>query len=257
MKRTTLLVSLLLAALMLLTSCGGAIFDELDDSTADVFCRTFIDHIVHNEKEETYALVRELGSRAGFESMWETLRKSAEGASSVDIHMTNFWFFTRDGVDYFKGQYFVEYDNGSCMNLSLTFEEAKDIVEIKYLDITEFITDARPTADTLSLILGIYSLLVLAFTVWMIVDCVRRRMLKKPLWIIVILLCFSLTVLTGGKTLDLSFMVGLCVQASRATINYDYPAIATRILLPVGAILYFFLRKRLTLPPRSPRPPRP
>ncbi len=256
-QRKWLVLAVLLAALTLFTSCGSSIFEELSkDSDSDVFCRTFIDHVIADEKEETYQMFNGMCSRADFEELWTSFRATADGADSADIHMTGFWFYTENGGDFFKGQYFVEYSNGSTMNLSLVFADGETIYQIIYLDVTDFYADAVKTSGILNIVLGVYSLLVLAFCVWMIVDCARRPMKKKPLWIILIIAGVSLTLRIGEHS-TFSFMIGLFVQSSSASVDLDYLAIATRIIVPVGAIVYFLMRKRLTVLPTATDPDAP
>ncbi len=256
-QRKWLVLAVLLAALTLLTSCGSSIFEELSkDSDPDVFCRTFIDHVIADEKEETYQMFNGMCSRADFEKLWTSFRATADGADAADIHMTGFWFYTENGDDFFKGQYFVEYNNGSTMNLSLVFADGETIYQIIYLDVTDFYADAEKTSGILNIVLGVYSLLVLAFCVWMIVDCARRRVRKKALWILLIIAGVSLS-LRVGEYGNVSFMVGLFLQSSQAWVDFGYLAVGTKLILPVGAVIYFCLRRRITLTPLPATPIQP
>ncbi len=250
-----LMLVLTLAVILSLASCKRSSY-ELNDSHADVFCRTLVDLVIADEKEKTLQMVSGICTKDEFEDFWFNFRTSTVDATGADIHMTDFLFFTENKVDYFKGQYFVEFDNGSCMNLSLTFDANNTLYNILFRDITDFYPGARKTADVLNIVLGVYSLLTLGFCIWMIVDCVRRRIRKKALWIIAILLGVSFTVLTGMTGISFAFMIGLLLQRSGAAINFAYLAISTKVIIPVGAIVYFCLRKRLTIvPPPVPTQP--
>ncbi len=257
-KRFVLLAFLTVSALLLLlTSCGGAIFSELsEDSDADVFCRTFIDRVLADEKEEAYQMLDGLGSRADFEKLWDYFGDSAEGATAAEIHMTDFLFFTENGTDYFKGQYFVQFNNGRDINLSLITDGKNAVVGLNYLDISGFYPKAEKAVSVLDPVLAVYSLLVLAFCVWMIVDCARRRVRKKALWILLIIAGVSLS-LRVGEYGNVSFMVGLFLQSSQAWVDFGYLAVGTKLILPVGAVIYFCLRRRITLTPLPATPIQP
>lgn len=91
--------------------------------------------------------------------------------------------------------------------------------------------------------IGIFGVI---FTVWMVVDCIRRKMKRKWLWLPLILLGVMLLTLTmKDGSVNFRFNVGLFLGMTgletfttggfRATIN-----------LPLAAIVYFFKRKDLT-----------
>ncbi len=254
--RKWLVLVLLLATLTLLVSCGGkVIFSELSDtSDADAFCRTLIDHVIADEKSEAYDMLDHIGSRADFDKLWDYFRSSADGARTAEIHTTDFWFITENGKDYFKSQYFVQFDNGSDMNLSLTFEGGETVCALNYMDVTGFYPPTQKAVGVWKVVLGVYSLLTLAFSVWMIVDCIRRSVRKKALWILLIIAGVALTLRVGEHN-KVSVMIGLFFQTSSAWVDFGYLAVGAKVILPVGAIIYFFLRKRITVAPPVTPPP--
>ncbi len=249
-SRKLLIFAILMAVLTLFSSCGNNFSKLSDTSTPDVFCRTFIDYVIADEKEKTFDLFKDIGTRDDLDVLWNNFRDSAEGSSSADIHMTNFWFFTQDSTDFFKGQYFVEFDNGSSLNLSLNFKDGETIYEVIYLDITEFYSNAKNTASILNTVLMILSIIPLGFSVWMIVDIFRRPIRKKVLWIILTVVGISFTFIFGEYGNHISTMIGLIIQTSGAYIDFGYLAVAVKINIPVGAIIYCCLRKRFTVVPQ-------
>ncbi len=240
---------LLLAVVLGLSSCGGNLFDEIDDDyVLDAFCRTLVDQVIAGEKTETYAMFKDIATIHEFDETWAYLRATAEGATKADIHTTGMGVHFDNGVEYWKSQYFVQFDNGKDMNLSLTFKEGESIYGMHYMDITDFYPDAAKNARMLNTALSIYSLFVFAFSIWMIVDCARRHVRKKALWILLIIAGISLTFRVGEHN-SFSFMVGLFLQRSNAWVDFGYLAVGTKIILPVGTVIYFFLRKRITMEP--------
>ncbi len=250
----TRLLAFILAAVALLsiltfTACNTTYFLELSDSKEDVFCRTFIGYVIAGEKEQAFAMVSEIADPSECEEMWKTLREIANASSDAQIHQTGFELLKYDGVSFEKGYYFVEFNNGASMNLSLTFTEHDDAIqEMRYLEVTDVIKELKEPSRVLGIVATVVSILFIAFTVWMIVDCARRRIRKKPLWIILIIAGISITLSIGFES-NISFFIGLMMQFSRVKMDLSLPGMMIRFVIPVGAIVYFFMRKQLTITP--------
>ncbi len=252
LTRSLLLALACLLSVLALASCSDVtLWAELsDDSDADVLCQSLVDHVIKDEKDELYALVAHMVESDAFDAVWIDLRSVAEGAASADIHQTSWEFFTDGGKSYFQAMYMVEYDTGASMTLRITTGEDEGVLEgFGFTETTGFLANATATAKLWNTVLTVVSIVVLALTVWMIVDCVRRPLKRKPLWILLILLGISLTVTVGPNTSNLSFFVGILLQFSSSTVNMAIPAMITRVIIPVGPIIYLCLRKRMTLTP--------
>ncbi len=88
------------------------------------------------------------------------------------------------------------------------------------------------------------SVLFFAFTVFTTINCIRAKIRRKPFWVLLILLGYGYLVfgwLTGG----VEFRIGVClIDYSRWTVSYTGEN-EIRILLPLGAAIYWFMRNRL------------
>ena len=93
-----------------------------------------------------------------------------------------------------------------------------------------------------------FSAICLLFSVIMLIDCAKRRIKRKPLWILLILI--------GMLTLSLSYAEGQLNFNGNIGVflfSYSYLKLFTtgawtfRLVLPVGSILYLIFRKRLTV----------
>lgn len=92
------------------------------------------------------------------------------------------------------------------------------------------------------LILG---LLGWAFVLWMAVDCCRRKIRRKWLWLIVIILGGVLLTLSASATsMNFRFNVGLHLRLS-SWIFYGDGTSQLQVLVPVGALIYLLRRKKL------------
>lgn len=88
--------------------------------------------------------------------------------------------------------------------------------------------------------------LSVALVVFMVIDCAKRKLNAKPLWLILILVGhLKLYVSTLQGRFSAGFHIGTIVPYSELTA-YESGVFDLRIILPVGALVYFFLRSRLT-----------
>ena len=99
-----------------------------------------------------------------------------------------------------------------------------------------------------NILLRIYTLLIAAFTVWMIVDCVRREIKHKLLWILVIVLSVAFETLYGNGLSNVMFKFGIHLTMSGVTLDMVEGTVKTFVAIPVGAIIYYALRGRFTKP---------
>ena len=84
---------------------------------------------------------------------------------------------------------------------------------------------------------------------WMVVDCLRRKNLKQK-WLWLILIWFvtlepSLTMGSGKFATNMRFVVNLIPNVT-GLLGYNNGDIRFQLMVPVGAVLYFFLREKLT-----------
>lgn len=84
------------------------------------------------------------------------------------------------------------------------------------------------------------------FCVWMIVDCARRKMVRKWLWILVILSGFSLAVTFGY---EFGFNFGIVFAFPFSSVGADSLTTTIKAAFPLGAFIYCILRKNLTIKP--------
>ena len=107
-------------------------------------------------------------------------------------------------------------------------------------------------ANIFQWILLILSALGIALVVLMVLDCAKRQLNAKALWIIVIALGhLKAYVNTVEEELDFGWNIGALLPYSRL-ILYDNGMFDFLVVLPVGALVYFFLRKWLTAKYQAP-----
>lgn len=115
---------------------------------------------------------------------------------------------------------------------------------------TALVKEPMGPAHWLVLLLGIGAGV---FAVWMVVDCVRRTMKRKWLWCLMILFVTGLLTITfGDGRFAMNVKAGLYYGLSSLAV-YTARGVELRIYVPVGAVIYCCMRKKLTDQPGKPR----
>ncbi len=246
------LMAIVIVVLSLLV-CMSACSAKTDIGNVDDLTEEFIDLMLENNYNKAYELVKNSGSRNDFKPYWDAMRSTAKDATDYEMEQIGWNISTNDGKTYRTAAFEVELNNGRTIFLRTTVVSGVEgISGIFFNDITEFNATYGLFADIASIVLIVFSLLVAAFTVWMLIDCIRRKISKKALWIILILLCFSFS-LTIGQQFALNVGVGVFVMPSSAAADPALLSLTVKMILPIGALIYFFIRKHLKIKENPPQ----
>ena len=242
---------MLMIALVLLTaliSCSP----EVDYSGSIELSDQFMDHIIADDYDSAYGMVKATVTDSDFRDYWETIRSVAEGAETYTKLPVQRNVTRSGGVTTITTAYQVKLDNGRTVLLRVVTQDGiEGIAGIHFSDITEFIHTTDTYVPVLQAIVMVFSLLCMAFTIWMFVDCLRRKMKYKFVWALLTVFGIALN-LTVGETFSFSFNIGLFVQMSTVQVDPGLVAVVTKLVIPVGAILYLCLRKKFTAEPPKP-----
>ncbi len=105
--------------------------------------------------------------------------------------------------------------------------------------------DNMKGATVFQWIMLLSNILVAGFVIFAFVDCCRRKIGAKALWLILIAVGFAaITVTVGAAKFGINFGLGWFFSYS-AFVEYGGGTTMFRLLLPLGAILYFIFRNTL------------
>lgn len=247
-KKILLAGLLMLLLLLTLASCNAE--ERLEKNHG--LGRAFMDHVLQNDYDGAYAMVKETVTEADFGAYWTTIVPAAEGAEHYEMTQTGWNLSTENGRSLTSTTYEVELDNSRTVLLRVvTAEDIEGIAGIHFSDVTDFLTSTAKYLPTLRVVMGVFSGLALLFMILMLVDCLRRKMRYKVLWIILILCGIGVT-FSVGEGFSSEFFAGLMIEASTATADPWLRAVEVRLMVPMGAVLYLFLRKKFTVDPQNP-----
>ena len=248
LRRALPLLMIALVLLAALISCTP----DMDVGNNTELADQFMDHVIANDYAAAYGMVKATVSDPDFRAYWATVQTVADGAETYEMKQIGWNLNRSNGVTTRTTAYQAELDNGRTVLLRVVTQDGiEGIAGIHFSDITDFLASTEAFVPTVRVILWVVSALAMAFTVWMLVDCLRRKMKYKVVWAILIFfgLCFTFTV---GETSNFSFNVGLFFQTSSIEADPGLLAVVTKLVIPVGAILYLCLRKKFTVDPKHP-----
>ena len=247
-RRALPLLMIALVLLATLISCTP----DMDVGNNTELADQFMDHVIADDYDAAYGMVKATVSDPDFRAYWTTVQTVADGAEAYEMKQIGWNLNRSKGVTTRTTAHQAELDNGRIVLLRVVTQDGiEGIAGIHFSDITDFLASTEAFVPTVRVILWVVSALAMAFTVWMFVDCLRRKMKYKVVWAILIFFCLCFT-FTVGQTSNFSFNVGLFFQTSSIEADPGLLAVVTKLVIPVGAILYLCLRKKFTVEPSKP-----
>jgi len=241
-SRKVLLLCVVLTVAFLFAGCSA--LQEANEEH-EKMCTAFVDALIAGETETAYDLIKETTSEEDFLTVFSNLHPLFSQIGSYELKQVGWHTRVQNGVTQYQTSYILTTDQGQTFGILLaTREEVEGIYGLHIQDNTAFL-EKTGFLNVVNIVLKVLSVAVIAFAVWMIVDCAKRKISKKPLWIIVILLGVSLGLTFGSAGFSTNFHVGLFISMSGASVDPVAGSAALNLVVPVGAILYFALRKRL------------
>lgn len=258
MKKTLLCLFLALLGLCL-SACSvmtegvlTAVADKAAETGADQLTRQFIDGLFADDLPLSHAaMVQEVTlpmMQEAFAPMRGLLPEEADSYALTPTHWS------------------MKTDNGRTSHtfqFLLTAAERQYIVEAQLLQghpglynihLQEIDPDAAPQPaasqgssvlwDVLSLLLTVATF---ALLIWALVDCLKRNLRRRWLWLLLILFgSVLLSIVAANTRLNFGFRLGLFLSMSRIALSAG--SFGAKVIVPVGAIVYLSLRHRITQP---------
>ena len=241
--RISALILTVLAALLLFSACR-ALTPSLEGKQQVL--DQFMQQVIAKDKDAAFDAIGYTGGaeQTAMDAFWDELLRIYDGAESYKIEFVSWNTTYSAGKQVTTVQYKVSADNDGTGQFSLTFDGQDNMTGIYITDVT---VQKGPLILCAQIALFIWSILSLAFAIWMIVDCIKRPIRLKVLWILVICVSFVLTLTVAGASFNTNFNIGWLF--SFASLNVTASYFTLRLTLPLGALLYFFVRKKLKLKP--------
>lgn len=260
MKKWLRLLSVTLAVLALLVFATSCDLSERGEQ-AKALCAQMTDAILADDAEAAYAIVSDACTEDEFATVYESILPLFQGIASYELRQAGFQSKMENGVVSYTATCYVVCEGEERLAVEvatvdgyegLTQYTVVEAAALKYTGSLTTIGEFNPVQWGLL----IYSALCIALVVLMILDCIRRTLNAKVLCILLILLGHLKISAVSAEGLSASFRIGGFLPFSKLLL-YGNGAWELTLFLPVGAVVYFLLRKWLTAHYEKPLPPAP
>lgn len=237
-----------LTAVLVLLSFAGCNF-EIDDSDFREDTQKMLDAVIAGDMTVCRDLISRDVDDAALEAGIAQMRTVLEGVTDYSLQATNYSRNVSDGVTKTTVRYRMTAGEKIFVVDAVRVSNGEGLAGFHVVRYEEAVysgtVDHMAGSDAIQ-----WGVLALAaaetvFVIWMLVDCFRRPMINRALWSALILIGNAIVTLTmGNGQFNLNYTVGILWNHT-ALIRYSTGVNMIRIFLPVGAVIYAFLRKKL------------
>lgn len=238
-KRITSICLILLTLTALVFSLTSCISKENKDH-AEKMTRQVIDGIIANDFEAVYSIFKEHISVSDFRVGYDQIIDHFDGIKSYELEQIGWHVYSQNGITTYSVTFRMTCDNNEILLIESTFLKGNN--EFYSFNVAPSAPATETDIIPLQFIFILGSIYIFGFTVWAFIDCMIRKIEKKALWIIIILLGFSLT-LTVGQSTGINFSLALIFPLS--IIQSDGFSTSMTFALPIGAIIYLIVCRKL------------
>lgn len=257
-KRIGIIFLLLLLCISLLcfTSCEYSEEQQAEITRNRDLAEDFLDLVIAGEKSQAYAMASSACTYAEFEEFYAAIREDLEGVESFSLTTYRANAFSNgNGATLCDAVYEVRTDKDTFFTLTVSSSSTNplglDYVQLD--DTTDFRRITQVALPFVNAFMTAISISCIVLAVFMIVDCVKRRVKLMPLWIIAILVSSSYSFSFGdGFNMGQSF--GVLIQPSSLSVNSVFMSIAVTFVVPSGLIVYMLVRNYLPVKPPKKKP---
>lgn len=245
MKRKLIRFSaiLLITVLIALGLCSCTMKEDLTE--AREICEDYFDAVIANDFAAAYDIFDEVADDS-FKNVWIYTRDVLENSQSYDLKQVGWYTETDDGITFRQITFEIESDDEKTMYVTVILDD-QGIYRFNVLDSTEFINNTV-FVRVIGVIMTVISFALFGVTIWMIVDACKRKIKNKVLWILLIIIgvWFEAAIGIEAGYFDFDFGLFFGIKTATAYTINSVQAIGARISIPIGTIIYFFIRKSLS-----------
>lgn len=246
------LICMILACLLLMSLAGCSAL--LSDSEIRAAGTDMLDALLSDDYEGSYAMVSQACTEEEYAQVYSQFRAVLSGIETYELQLLQLNKNTTNGRTVTQAIYRIQLEKEPLL-LSVALDSEVSGLVTFYLSVDDEtvvsyngdLSNMRD-ANFLQWAMLAVAALTLAFVIWMAVDCCRRKMKRKALWLVLILLgSVMITTTLSGSSFSIRYNLGLLLNHS-ALLRYTDGSFVSRLLIPAGAIVYFARRKKLSAP---------
>ena len=220
-----LLCVLLALMLVFLAGCGISreeLQEKLNDPQIQATTEAVLDHMLAGDVDSAWLLAASAGTKEQFADFYSQVKPLLEGIDTYTLEPYHVNFNTTNGVSTKSLRYLLTSGDTQLWVTATTQEGVDSLVGFQiYMVTTE--TGTLGTAgenDPAQWVFLVIGLLEMAFIVVVLIDCIRNKMKRKWLWILVVLLGLYLLLVVRYRAKRRAYMRRLA-NARLAHIDLD------------------------------------
>ena len=245
---------LILALLLTCVGCSG-ILEAFESQSMRQDTEAMLEAILANDGDSAYAIVENVCEEKDFNAVFDSLKDMLSGVEQYELQILSAYQNTNMSIN--------DKSTTSTASYKMTTNTDTFEVEVQEVDTVEglysfYITPYEKTdyysvgelgnmtgASVFQWGILLLNVVVIGVVVFTTVDCVRQKIRRKALWLVVILLGMVTVGATFAATsLNFNFTIGWLFAYS-AFITYGGGTNVFRLMLPIGAIVYWIVRRTL------------
>lgn len=255
MKRFRIMAACLLLLVLALTAAGCAVnVENFENETVRQQSEAMLDALVADDSKAAYLLVHNLCSESEFMPLFAQLREMLGDIDSYELKLLSVYvnntLINGEAGRMIRSSYEVSSGSNRFI-MDVALDEQIGIVEF-YLTPFEktdyYVTGILGNMEGASFLQWFFlltNLAVLAVSAVALVDCARKTIRKKVLWILFLIFgFFTLGLTVSPSVFRINFNLGSFFAYS-ALIRYGSGKIVIRCMLPLGAICYYSKKRSL------------
>ena len=255
------LICLICISILCFASCDEHYEDiEKESNKNEELTTKFFNYVLEDKQAEAYKMVKGSCSFEEFSDSYATFREAFEGATEFEIVLYREDGSTSDDYEEDEGYYVycdnvyeLELDNGKYLTATVSTSSLSDKT-IDFVEVDETTTFRKITGVISPIInIAIVNIYIgtIVFTVFMVIDCAKRRIKLKVLWMFILFAAMTYSLSLGGE-FSLGYELGVTLEPSYIEAYPVFETIDIYLSVPAGAIVYFFVREHLpTKPPKK------
>jgi len=258
-NRRITIIALVLVLLVLCAGCDN-VLQNMENSQLRSTTEAMLDALVAEDYQGAYKLVGHICSQEEFQTAYVQMRQVLGDVKAYELQL----LYISSGTNITNGQkistvssiYKITTSNGMVvanvrmddrMGLTAFYLTPYEMTDYYFTGTLGHMRDA----DAFQWILLLLNGVSVGLGVYALVDCARKKIKNKVLWIIILIIGFATVGATvTGTSFRMNFNLGW-LTAYSALIRYGSGAVTLRLMLPVGGIVYFCMRRSLLRAPKN------
>ncbi len=246
MKKKVVCLLILILSLNL-TACFSTVTEQGTEIKA--YCETMVDAILSGDVDKGLSALTDGVAESEFAPVFAEMQGYLDGVTEYQLAQKGWYSGVKNGDSYYEATFEMTTNAGTFYIVGLTVEGYDRLYHFNISTAEDRGMVYTGTLTTLSGSNGLQwgvlalSVLTLAFTIYCLVDCCKRNIQNKALWMILIVSGMLTITLTSGKINFGLSILSLTYSHLKLYPNGDY---ALQLVAPLGSILYLVFRRKIT-----------